>query len=157
MTVDINVSRFSNSFSNVELLAILSCCIERAFRYDYEHISREIGMEGRTLLAGRGGWRTRGWLTDWILLDEQQFRDKYDYGKTNHIQQAEIDMLNKKQAKLEQTLVEAGFDRWISEFMKIYSVAWVLGRIAEVLSKTRPDFTQERAEFRLNISLESVI
>jgi len=155
MTVNINVDQFSNTFNNIELLAILSCCIERAYRYDYEHVAREIGMEGRTLLAGRGGWRTRGWLTDWILLDEHSFHAKYEYGSAT-IEQSEIDMLNKKRTKLEQTLTEAGFDRWMSEFMKIYSISWVMGRVAEVLSKTRPGFSQENAEFRINLSLESV-
>ena len=154
MTVNINLQEFSRQFSNIEQIAILASCIETAFRYDYEAVARTIEMPGRTIFAGRGSWRTKGMLTDWLLLPEAEFKTKY--GTYSNLTDADVAALNRKRALLEQTLDAAGFERWVSEFLKIYSLSWIVSRFTYVLQVTRPGLTMDTAEYNLTLTLEGV-
>jgi len=156
MIINLNLQRFSTEFNPREQLAIVANCIETAFRYDYESVARKIDMPGRTIFAGRGSWRTRGMLTDFLLLDEIEFQNKYFTSRPNatNIDSA-FAQLNKKRGLLEDSIQLVGFERWLSEFLKIYSVNWVISRITTVMSRTR-GATHENTEFNLNLSLEGV-
>ena len=153
MTINLNTDEFARQFSNAEQLAILSQWIESAYRYDFERIARNINMEGRTLLAGRGGWRTRNLLTSYLLYDEPEFRNKYQYANLTN---ADFNNLNRKREKIENTLQTAGFSRWVSEFLQVYSLNWIMSGITHILSVTRPGKTQDNISYDLKISLEGV-
>jgi len=151
MTVNINLQEFSRQFSNIEQIAILANCIETAFRYDYEAVARTIEMPGRTIFASRGSWRTKRMLTDWLLLPETEFNGTY-----SNLTDADVATLNRKRALLEQTLNTAGFERWMSEFLKIYSLSWIVSRFTYVLQVTRLGVTMDTAEYNLTLTLEGV-
>ena len=154
MTVNINLQEFSRQFSNIEQMAILANCIETAFRYDYEAVARTIEMPGRTIFAGRGSWRTKGMLTDWLLLADAEFKTKY--GNYHTLTDADYNIFNRKRTLLEQTLEAAGFERWASEFLKIYSLSWIVSRFTYVLSVTRPGLNHDTAEYNLTLTLDGV-
>ena len=156
MIIEINLDSFSREFSNIEQLAIVSYFIESAMRYDYDAISRRINMQGRTIFSGRGSWRTREVLTDFILDDEQTFRNKYLSATYPSLTTKDMTQLEKKRRLLEESLQTTGFQRWVSEFLQTYSLSWVVGRIITVLTKTRPGITHDNAEFNFNLILEGV-
>lgn len=155
MRVNLNLQQFSREFSNVEQTAIVASCIESAYRYDYEAVARTIDMPGRTVFAGRGSWRTKGMLTDYIMHDDATFQAKYNLSSVS-LNQTDMERLNRKLTLLNDSLQVAGFERWVSEFMKIYSLNWIVSRITYVLTTTRPGVTQDNIEFNLNLLLESV-
>lgn len=155
MIINLNLQQFAREFSNVEQTAIVANCIESAFRYDYETIARTINMAGRTLFSGRGSWITKGMLTDFIMLDDTSFKNKYDLSRST-LDEQDMASLNKKLDLLNTSLQVAGFERWVVEFIKIYSLNWIISRITYVLTTTRPDITYDNIEFNLNLQLESV-
>ena len=155
MRVNLNLQQFSREFSNLEQTAIVASCIESAYRYDYEAVARTIDMPGRTVFAGRGSWRTKGMLTDFIMLDDTSFQNKYNLSSVT-LNQTDMARLNKKLDLLNDSLQVAGFERWVAEFIKIYSLNWIVSRITYVLTTTRPGVTQDNIEFNLNLQLESV-
>jgi len=155
MIVNLNLQQFSREFSNLEQTAIVANCIEAAYRYDYEAVARTIDMAGRTLFSGRGSWRTKGMLTDFIMLDDATFKTKYNLS-TVSLDQKDMTALHKKLDLLNDSLQVAGFDRWVAAFIKIYSLNWIISRITYVLTTTRPGVTQDNIEFNLNLQLESV-
>ena len=154
MRVHINVEEFSRNFDERERIAILASCIQGAYRYDYENIARTINMPGRTALAERVYWPERNWLLYWILFDEQIFSERIS---PERITNEKITQLNKKRTILAETINVAGFEIWISEFVTVYSLNWLMNRVTEVLTITRPDvISAETVQYDLNLSLEGV-
>ena len=155
MRIEINTAQMSDKFTDIEKLAILAHLIETCNRYDYESIARHLNMPGRTIFAGRGSWRTRGMMMDWILLSQDEFTDIYN-NNYNRVNDADIRVLEKKRRLLEQTTINIGFNTWASEFIKIYSITWFMQRVSVVLEKTRQMGDHENLQYNLNLSMEVV-
>jgi len=51
----------------------------------------------------------------------------------------------------------AGFNRWMEEYLKIYSLSWLLRRVTLVLGETRKDINLESTRYNLNLSLMDVM